>query len=85
MPAAAIHGAVASVDQVRLQRVCGKLSALPAESNAEAGDLLDAEAAMLSADFRGSYRALDRAVHAYDHEAALVALGAAASGTGVTV
>ena len=40
---------------------------------------------MLSADFRGSYRALDRAVHAYDHEAALVALGAAASGTWVTV
>ena len=85
LPAAALTAAVARVDQVRLQRVCGKLSALLAESDAEAGDLLDAEAAMLSAAFGGSYRALDGAVHAYDYEAALVALRAAASGAGVTV
>jgi two-component system sensor histidine kinase/response regulator len=75
----------ASVDQVRLRQVCGKLSALLVDSDSEAADLLDAEAARLRAAFGGHYRAIDLAVRAYDYEAGLAALRTAAAAAGIVV
>ncbi|WP_374683590.1 PAS domain S-box protein [Accumulibacter sp.] len=74
-----------AVDQVRLQQVCGKLSALLVDSDSEAGDLLDAEAATLRAAFGASYPAIDLAVHAYDYEAGLAALRTASAAAGIAV
>jgi len=75
----------ASVDQVRLQQVCGKLSALLIDSDSEAGDFLATEAARLRAAFGGSYRAIELAVRAYDYEAGLAALRTAAAAAGIAV
>jgi len=75
----------ASVDQVRLRQVCGKLSALLVDSDSEAADLLDAEATRLRAAFGGRYRAIDLAVRAYDYEAGLAALRTAAAAVGIVV
>ncbi|EXI90495.1 MAG: Signal transduction histidine-protein kinase BarA [Candidatus Accumulibacter regalis] len=74
-----------AVDQVRLQQVCGKLSALLVDSDSEASDLLDAEAATLRAAFGASYPAIDLAVHAYDYEAGLAALRTASAAAGIAV
>lgn len=75
----------ASVDQVRLQQVCGKLSALLLDSDSEAADFLAAEAARLRVAFGGSYRAIELAVRAYDYEAGLAALRTAAAAAGIAV
>jgi hypothetical protein len=75
----------ASLDQVRLRQVCGKLSALLVDSDSEAADLLDAEAARLRVAFGGRYRAIDLAVRAYDYEAGLAALRTAAAAAGIAV
>ncbi|WP_291990556.1 hypothetical protein [Candidatus Accumulibacter sp. ACC007] len=76
-----------SVDQVRLQQVCGKLSALLVDSDSEASDLLDPEAATLRLAFGASYPAIDLAVHAYDYdyEAGLAALRTASAAAGIAV
>jgi len=55
------------------------------DSDSEASDLLDAEAATLRAAFGASYPAIDLAVHAYDYEAGLAALRTASAAAGIAV
>ncbi len=78
-------GEAAAVDPLRLQSVCCKLAHLLADSDSEAGDVVDAEADLLRAAFAGSYRAIEMAVRGFDYEAALTALRASAGNAGITV
>ena len=75
----------ANFDPLRLQQVCRKLAGLLAESDSEAGDLLDAEAGLLSAAFGSSYRDIETAVRSFDYEAGLGALLASAAVVGIAV
>jgi two-component system sensor histidine kinase/response regulator len=61
------------------------LAALLAESDAEAGYVLDAEAALLKAAFGGSYRTLESAVRGFEYEAGLAALRASAGAAGIAI
>jgi CheY-like chemotaxis protein len=69
-----------TVDQEKLKSVCNKLAALLADNDAEAGDVLDANANLLNAAFPNHYRKIDDGIRSFDFEAALAALRAA-SGT----
>jgi signal transduction histidine kinase/DNA-binding response OmpR family regulator len=69
-----------TVDQEKLKSVCNKLEALLADNDAEAGDVLDANANLLNAAFPNHYRKIDDGIRSFDFEAALAALRAA-SGT----
>ena len=84
LPAEAEKAQVA-VDQDALREVCGKLAALLADDDSEAGDLLDSQANLLNAAFPARFRQIDDAVRSFDFEAALAALKAAADERGIEV
>ena len=65
---------VVSVDPIKLKVVCDKLEALLADDDAEAGDVLDANADMLNAAFPVYYRKIDEGIRTFDFEAALKVL-----------
>jgi len=72
------HGTpVVEVDKEKLKTVCNKLEALLADYDAEAGDVLDANAYLLNASFHDQYRIIYNAIRSFDFEAALAALKAA--------
>ncbi len=61
----------------QLKAVCNKLEAMLADDDAEAGDVLDANADMLHAAFPNHYRKIDGGIRSFDFDAALAALRAA--------
>jgi two-component system sensor histidine kinase/response regulator len=65
------------VDPEKLGSICKQLENLLAEDNAEAGDILTANADLLNAAFPDHYRRIDDAIRIFDFEAALAALRAA--------
>ena len=83
LPSAANGEVAAAVDPLRLRRVCRDLAVLLAESDAEAGDLLDAEAALLRTAFGAGYWSLETAVRHFDYEAGLAALQANTRASGI--
>ena len=85
LPSEAIGEEATAVDRWRLSRVCRQLAALLAESDAEAGYVLDAEAALLKAAFGGSYRTLESAVRGFEYEAGLAALRTSAGAAGIAI
>lgn len=64
-------------DPEELQAVCDKLEALLVEDDAEAVDVLDANADLLDAAFPKHYRKIGDSIRLFDFEAALTALRAA--------
>jgi two-component system sensor histidine kinase/response regulator len=84
LPAEAEKAQVA-VDQDALREVCGKLAALLADDDSEAGDLLDSQANLLNAAFPTRFRQIDDAVRGFDFEAALAVLKEAAAERGIEV
>jgi len=70
------------VDPEKLKGVCAQLESLLAADDAEAGDLLDANADMLNSAFPQHYRKIDNAVRSFDFETALAALRAASGANG---
>ena len=66
--------AAASIDPAHLASVCDRLEALLADDDAEAGDLLDAEGAMLKAAFPAHWPRIDAGVRGFDFPGALAAL-----------
>ena len=71
-----------TVDPEQLRVVCAKLEAMLADDDAEAVDVLDANAELLDAAFPNHYRRIDDNMRIFDFEAALAALRAA-TGTAV--
>jgi two-component system sensor histidine kinase/response regulator len=67
-----------TVDPEHLKAVCGKLEAMLADDDAEAGDVLDANADLLNAAYPDHYRRIIDGIRSFDYEAALSALRAAA-------
>jgi two-component system sensor histidine kinase/response regulator len=67
-----------TVDPEHLKAVCGKLEAMLADDDAEAGDVLDANADLLNAAYPDHYRKIIDGIRSFDYEAALSALKAAA-------
>ena len=66
--------AVVTVAPEQLKAVCAKLEAMLTDDDAEAVDVLDAHADLLSAAFPKHYCLIDESVQSFDFEAALVAL-----------
>ncbi|MDO9005920.1 MAG: response regulator, partial [Aquabacterium sp.] len=66
----------------QLKAVCAKLEAMLADDDAEAVDVLEANAGLLDAAFPSHYRQIDDNMRIFDFEAALAALRAA-TGTSV--
>jgi HPt (histidine-containing phosphotransfer) domain-containing protein len=66
-----------TVDPKKLKAVCDKLEALLADDDAEAGDVLDANADLLAAAFSTHYREIDGSIRSFDFTAARAALSAA--------
>jgi HPt (histidine-containing phosphotransfer) domain-containing protein len=62
------------VDPATLCVVCDKLGILLADDDAEAADVLEANAQLLNAAFPGHYRKIETAIRSFDFEAALAAL-----------
>jgi PAS domain S-box-containing protein len=60
-----------AVDTARLKAVCDKLDSLLVDDNAEAADVMDANADMLYTAFPNHYRKIDDAVRAFNFELAL--------------
>ncbi|MFM9971447.1 MAG: response regulator [Burkholderiales bacterium] len=65
------------VDTKSLKAVCDKLEALLAEDDAQATDILDANADMLSAAFPKHYGEIEAGIRSFNFAAARAALGAA--------
>ena len=65
------------VDPKKLRSVCCQLEALLADDDAEAVDVMDANAELLNAAFPYHYRKIDDGIHSFDYEVALAALKAA--------
>jgi PAS domain S-box-containing protein len=63
-----------AVDRVRLRAVCAQLTALLADDDAEAGDVVEENADLLHAAFPNHFRRIDDAIRAFDLEAALALL-----------
>jgi len=61
-------------NRVTLKEVCDKLEGLLADDDAEACDVLDANAGLLGAAFPEHFRKIDNAIQSFDFEAALAAL-----------
>jgi CheY-like chemotaxis protein len=61
----------------QLKAVCAKLEAMLADDDAEAVDVLDANAELLHAAFPSHYQKIDDGIRSFDFEAALTALRAA--------
>ncbi|WP_313952503.1 response regulator [Accumulibacter sp.] len=85
LPPEAVTETATRVDRARLQQVCVDLAALLAESDSEAGDLLDGEGELLRAAFGARYPSIDSAVRSFDYETGLIALREAASLAGITL
>ncbi|MFA7300314.1 MAG: response regulator, partial [Sideroxydans sp.] len=66
-----------TVDPAKLRVVCDKLNTLLANDDAEAGDVLEANAQLLNAAFPNHYRKIEDAIRSFNFEAALAALSAA--------
>jgi two-component system sensor histidine kinase/response regulator len=66
-----------TVDAEKLKVVCDKLEALLVDDDAEAGDVLEANANLLNAAFPVHYRKINDGIRSFDFEAALAALRAA--------
>jgi len=66
-----------TVFPAQLKAVCAKLAAMLADDDAEAVDVLDANAELLDAAFPDHYRQIDDNMRIFDFEAALAALMAA--------
>ncbi len=66
-----------TVDRAMLKPVCDRLEALLADDDAEAGDVLEANADLLRAAFPDHYRKIDDGIRAFEFAAALAALRAA--------
>jgi two-component system sensor histidine kinase/response regulator len=62
------------VDAAKLKAVCDKLKILLTNDDAEAGDLLEANAQLLNAAFPGHYQKIEAAILSFNFEAALAAL-----------
>jgi signal transduction histidine kinase/DNA-binding response OmpR family regulator len=73
LPAERVNTAV-TVDQGKLKVVCDMLAAMLADDDAEAVDVLDANADLLHAAFPSHYRKIDDGMRSFDFEAALAAL-----------
>ena len=69
--------AVVMVNPEKLKIACDQLEALLSEDNAEAFDVLDANAELLNAAFPNHYRQIDNCIQSFDFEAALIALKSA--------
>jgi len=69
--------AAVTVDREQLQAVCDKLETLLLEDDAEAVDVLEANAALLEAAFPSHYPKIDNSIRTYNFEAALIALRSA--------
>ncbi len=67
----------AAVVPEQLKVVCAKLAAMLADDDAEAVDVLDANAELLRAAFPSHYRRIDDNIRIFDFEAAIAALRAA--------
>ena len=65
-----------SIDPEQLKAVCDKLETLLADDDAEAADVLAANADLLNSAFPKHFRQIDEGIRAFDFEAALVALRA---------
>jgi len=76
LPEERVRTAVTVVSE-QLKVVCDKLAAMLADDDAEAGDVLDANADLLNAAFPNHYRKIDDGIRSFDYEAALAALRAA--------
>ena len=63
-----------TIDQEVLKAVCDKLAAMLADDDAEAVDVLEANAGLLNAAFSNHYRKINDGVQTFDFEAALAAL-----------
>ncbi len=77
--------ASAAVDPQQLQAVCQQLRDLLADDDAQAADVLDANAALLRAALGAHFHAVQTAIANFDFEAALQALHNAASSTALTL
>ena len=73
---------VVVVDRKKLKVVCDRLAAMLADDDAEAVDLLDANADLLNAAFPGHYRRIADGIRTFDFEEALAALKGAAGASG---
>ncbi|MDO9111023.1 MAG: Hpt domain-containing protein, partial [Desulfatirhabdiaceae bacterium] len=76
LPEERVKTAVTVVPE-QLKAVCAKLDAMLADDDAEAGDVLDANADLLSAAFPNHYRKIDDCIRSFDFDAALAELRAA--------
>ncbi|MDO8948140.1 MAG: PAS domain S-box protein [Desulfocapsaceae bacterium] len=81
LPEEGVKTAVTVVPE-QLKAVCAKLEAMLADDDAEAVDVLEANAGLLDAAFPSHYRQIDDNMRIFDFEAALAALRAA-TGTSV--
>jgi CheY-like chemotaxis protein len=68
---------VVTVDPEKLKAVCDELEALLGDDDAEAGEVLEANADLLNAAFPEHCRKINDSIRSFDFEAALEALGAA--------
>ncbi|MDO8464390.1 MAG: response regulator [Gallionella sp.] len=66
--------ALAVSNREKLKTVCGKLEALLTDGDAEAADVLDANAELLNDAFPNNARMIDNYIRSFDFEAALAAL-----------
>jgi two-component system sensor histidine kinase/response regulator len=66
-----------TVNPEKLKEVCDKLKFLLADDDAEASDVMDANADLLNAAFPNHYRKIDEDIRSFNFEAALTALNAA--------
>ena len=67
---------IVTIDHVTLKTVCDELEVLLADDDAQASDVLDANADLLNAAFPNHYRKIEEAVRSFDFEVALTALRA---------
>ncbi len=69
-----------AVDPGRVDAVCARLEALLAASDAEAADVLEADAALLRAAFPRHHARIEQAIRKFDFDSALAALREARAG-----
>jgi PAS domain S-box-containing protein len=60
-----------SVDREKLKAVCDKLETLLADNNAEAGDVLEANADLLNSSFPDYFRRIDEGIRSFDFDKTL--------------
>ena len=70
-------GTAGAADPAQLKAVCDMLAAMLADDDAEAVDVLEANAGLLNAAYPRHYRLIDDGIQSFNFEAALAALRAA--------